>query len=155
MDISMLVSFLAHGTLHEPFDEFLTQNGITKRPKKRESTEWITDKTHDITLEFFARHLYDTVSLVPRKSDGNFVLRQVNLGAKCRLPLPYGLSLSMSLSEVEANLGPAKSFIPNLPVATFVKDGLKIVINWNTSDRKNSFISFSVPNVNDKERLGL
>ncbi len=155
MDTVELVSFLGHSSIYEPFDEFLAENGIKRRPKKNEATEWISEEALGLSLEFEASDVYGGNALSPIRSDGRFILRSVTFGPNFRYSLPFGLTLAMSKANAEGVLGRARKERASLPSATFVHEGFVIVFNWNKEEPNEAFIRFKLPDIYDKEQLGL
>lgn len=157
MDATTLISFLGHSSIHPPFDEFLLAQGIKKRPKKHEATEWIEDKKAGIGLEFSATESFDETAVFPKKSDGRFIFNSATFSGDFSGALPYGISLTQSRVEVDQHLESLpveENLLPSLRIATYFKNGIVIVARW---DKKpvDSFIRFYLPTIYDKKNLGL
>jgi len=155
MDAIKLISFLGHSSIYPEFDNFLLENGIKERPKKIEGTQWIRNEELGISLTFQLSDIFDEESLVPQKSEGNFIFSGAEFPAVFKGKLPYELSLSLQKQDVDAKLGSPLRFREKVPSATYFYDGYVIVLNWMKDSPKDRFIRFSLPNIYDKQNLGL
>lgn len=155
MDSLKAISYLGYSSIHPEVDDFLLENGIKKRPKKNEASETITDEKIGASFDFQGSPSFDEESLMPKKSDGRFILRGVTFLSGFTGRLPYGISLKMSQDEISKILGNPKRERPQIPIATYFRDGMVITVNWLKSDPKEAFIRFTVPNIYDKKNLNL
>ena len=155
MDAIKLVTFLGHSSVHEPFDRFLTEMGVTKRPKKIESTVNIALTKEKVDITFEIEETFEERTLVGKRSEGRFILQRVSFNNGFDGPLPHGLELSMDRKEVDALLGVPRAESPVGPSATYYKDGLVIVFNWSKASPADRFVRFALPTVSHRERLGI
>lgn len=152
MDPKKLVEFLGHSSIYEPLDDFLILNGVKKRPKGPDLTDWIGDKSKAISLEFSAS--YDSEAIHPRKSDGKYVLRAIVFEKPLESGLPFGLDFRMPRDAVTAILGAPKAS-DDMPSAEYYYDSLVVTIVWEKDERKMRLITISVPDIYSKKNLNL
>ena len=155
MDTTKLLSFLGHSSIYPPFYDFLLESGIKKRPKKNEGSESLTDKTTGLTLEFDLATIFDEASLIPKKSEGWYILSSVTFPRDFSDALPYGLSLNLTKADLDKKLGTAIKERPHIPLVTYFHNNMLITINWNKEDPEDAFIRFTAPNVSHKKNLGI
>lgn len=154
MNAKQLIEFLGHSSIHESFDDFLLANGIKKRPKGNEVTISVADKPLGISMEFQAANFYDEEHIQKKKSDGKFILKEVTFQKQPESTLPYGISFKLSVKQASDLLGPAKKETV-LPTATYFFDEKIIVIRREQTSNAISSISFSLPDIYDKQHLKL
>jgi hypothetical protein len=108
--------FLGHSSIYPPFDDFLTSNGITKRPTlKRNLQNDIFADGAGISMHFsFGISGAEEGFVV--KSEGTFIFRSMYIilieedkkDGKYSGPLPHGLLVSDTRTTVEQKLGAPK-----------------------------------------------
>lgn len=111
-----LIQFLGHSSIHEPFDDYLHEQGIKKRPS-------IEGKHHDPYIEIKKQglHLVFLISNelhekgVEAKSDGTYLFNWLDIYLKkedgmtpYKGPLPFGLAANLSQEQVRSLLGQPK-----------------------------------------------
>jgi hypothetical protein len=116
MNASELIPFLGHSSIHQPFDDFLTSHGFTKRPKvgRRLDTLLSVDGTgiwlgFDFATSAIEKHM-------PIKSEGSFIFYELSVtfiieekkSGSYNGVLPYGISGADTRQSVEAKLGTPK-----------------------------------------------
>lgn len=113
MQLSDLIPFLGHSSIHQPFDDFLSSNSISKRPKIGKSLELdiiIDNQGLMLTFEFDTAAKEQNIAI---KSEGSFVFKSIyvtllpetkKLG-KYVEALPFNLASSDSRLAVEQKLG--------------------------------------------------
>jgi hypothetical protein len=95
MDGIRLATFLGHSSEHEPFDRFLSAMGVSKRPKKMESTVNIPLPLERVDITFEIEETFDERSLVGKRSEGRYIPQRVSFNDGFAGPLLHGLSLAM------------------------------------------------------------
>jgi hypothetical protein len=109
MKLDDLIQFLGHSSIYLPFDDFLMQNGIKWRPSLK----------RDLDTDYFIKGqgLYMAFSIsaekdgIQKKSEGNFILKQVTGmtidegNGIYRGSIPFGIVQSDQRMDVERKLG--------------------------------------------------
>ncbi|GLS05094.1 hypothetical protein GCM10007860_22440 [Chitiniphilus shinanonensis] len=155
MDTARLIEFLGHSSNHPALDQFLTAHGVTRRPETDGATEDMASDDGTLVLTFQSRLTFDKESLLPRKSDGAYILAGVTFRRAFAHPLPHGLSLERDRAAIDKLLGPARRERVRLPSATYYFDGLVIVVNRNRARPDDASIGFWAPDIYDRDTLGL
>ncbi|RZI57104.1 MAG: hypothetical protein EOP37_21705 [Rubrivivax sp.] len=161
MNISSLISFLGHSSIHEPFDDFLKTNGVKRRPKDTDSYPYaIKSSVLGLSLGFED----DPEELgIQRKSDGGFVFSKINFDLVAKEEafsgdLPFGVGQARSGQEVRAILGAPRTEGDNpvsdgVGMSYFIGD---LVYVFSYSDRaatRLAFASISLPDSSDREHV--
>ena len=116
MNALEFLPFLGHSSIHLPFDDFLTNNGITKRPKINERLDTtIFVPGQGLSLAFRFDTYAKEEGFVP-KSEGSLVFTSftITLIAESKKngqysgPLPRGLVAADTRQTVEQKLGTPK-----------------------------------------------
>ncbi len=155
MDTARLIEFLGHGSSHPALDEFLTAHGVVRRPETDGATEDILSEDGTVLLTFQSQLTFDKESLLPRKSEGRYILAGVTFRRAFAHPLPHGLSLDKDRATIDKLLGPARRERARLPSATYYFDNLVIVVNRSRAKPDDASIGFWAPDIYDRDTLGL
>ena len=113
MDARELIPFLGHGSIHAPFDEFLTRHGFARRPRVGARLETLlpVDGTGlDLGFDFSETARERNM---PVKSEGGYVFDRIEIvliseNKKAKVykgMLPYNLNAADTRAEVEGKLG--------------------------------------------------
>lgn len=114
-----LMSFLGHSSIYEPFDKFLADVGVQKRPKVGRSLDTIIPaKGEGLSMSF---EIDAKGRGVVQKSEGNFVFYRLEImllekGQDNGIysgQLPYNLLATDSRGEVESKLKNLKRRLPD------------------------------------------
>ncbi|EHQ2238694.1 hypothetical protein KRA60_004691, partial [Salmonella enterica subsp. enterica serovar Kentucky] len=81
-------SFLRFTTIHPQFDLYLITNGIRNRPQDKGGIEYFDIPDGSVSLGFRIRSTYESESLLPIKSDGEFVFSELVVYQKNKDDLP-------------------------------------------------------------------
>ncbi len=145
MDTNQLVFFLGHSSVHDAFDDFLTENGIKKRPKLSDSFPYkVASSEPGLALTF-----EDSAEAkgMARKSEGQFVFHELYVDfdrtkGAFQGELPFGIGAARSIEGVEAVLGRPRvrrdSANPKFPglFASYLIDGIVIQLKFADADGK-------------------
>ncbi|WP_431257441.1 hypothetical protein ACQ86G_22755 [Roseateles chitinivorans] len=159
MNISTLISFLGHSSIHAPFDAFLKANGVKRRPRDTDGYPYaIKSAVPGLSLGFED----DPEDLgIPRKSDGGFVFSKINFELVSKKApylgdLPFGVDQRRSGQEVSALLGAPRTQ-GKVPVGdgvgmSYFIDGLVVVFSYaDASLIQLSYVGISLPDDADRE----
>lgn len=112
MNMLELLPFLGHSSIHPPFDEFLTKNGLIKRPNiKRDLDTSISVPGQGLTLSF-AFDVDAEKNGFKVKSEGTFVFKTLNVmliaenkkDGKYLGDLPRNLQITDNRAAIETKL---------------------------------------------------
>lgn len=105
-----LLEFLGHSSIHPPFDKYLTEGGVTRRPKVGKSLDTIIPiKGQGLSMSF---EIGAQDKGIVAKSEGSFIFYQLEImllndgqdNGVYTGPLPHGLLVDDSRSAVEKKL---------------------------------------------------
>ncbi|MDH0775575.1 MULTISPECIES: hypothetical protein [Delftia] len=156
MNAIELMIFLGHSSTHEPFDEFLTKNGIKSRPKIGRSLETLIPiKGQGLSMSF---EIDAKGNGIAPKSEGAFIFSQLEIRISGDVgkngiytgPLPYGLSANDSRDAIEKKLGQLKRRMPEID--NYFLDGVVWTVAFE--EDKLEFFQLGVP-TNGKRKHGL
>lgn len=158
MNITECISFLRFTTIHPQFDLYLITNGIRNRPQDKGGIEYFDIPDGSVSLGFRIRSTYESESLLPIKSDGEFVFSELVVYQKNKDDLPYKLNFNDHLQFLREKLGKElkdnQNGLPERRVLTFFHDFLVIVILMDSSKNIN-LIKFISPSVFHRKNLGI
>jgi hypothetical protein len=121
MNALEFLPFLGHSSIYPPFDEFLTRNGVVKRPSMKKNVDnTITVSGHGLTLSFTfgIKAEKDGFKI---KSEGTFIFVKLEIAViaqdrkdgKYSGQLPHGLAAVDTRQSVEKKLGIPKRRNPD------------------------------------------
>ena len=158
MNALEFLPFLGHSSIHLPFDDFLTNNGITKRPNTRRDLETdIFVPGHGLCLSFRFDIYAKEEGFVP-KSEGSFVFTgfeimlivQSKKNGRYSGPLPHRLVATDTRESAEKKLGTPKR--RNEESDNYFIDGLVWTVAFEGV--KFQFLQFDLP-TNNLRKHGL
>ena len=158
MNALEFLPFLGHSSIHIPFDDFLTNNGITKRPNIRRDLETdIFVPGHGLCLSFDFDIDAKEDGFVP-KSEGSFVFTSFTItliseskkDGQYSGPLPHGLVAADTRESIEKKLGTPKR--RNEESDNYFIDALVWTVAFEGN--KFEFLRFYLPD-NGKREQGL
>ena len=111
-----LMKFMGHSSIHEPFDDYLHEHGIKKRPdvEGKHYDPYIEIKKQGLHLAFLTSNELHEKG-VRAKSDGTYLFNWLDIYLKKEDgmtpyagPLPFGLAADLSQEQVRALFGQPK-----------------------------------------------
>lgn len=107
MNIEELVKFLGHSPTSDAFDNFLLESGIKQRPKdSSDHRATLSDKSKSLSLIFHSKGSYEEYIGHSPKTDGWYILSQIDIDKKNQDTLPFGLEWKMPRERAAQLLGP-------------------------------------------------
>jgi hypothetical protein len=149
MDLLKLIPFLGHSSIYEPFDIFLSQNNVVKRPKIGKNLEldvFVDKEGLMLTFEFETAARDQNIQI---KSAGNFIFKLIYITlipenpklGKYQGTLPFGLNANDSRLEVEKKMGSPKR--KNDESDNYFSDGLVVTSEFESD--KFQFLRLELP----------
>jgi hypothetical protein len=145
MKLNDLIQFWGHSSIYLPFDDFLMQNGIKWRPNLKrdlDTTHFI--KGQGLSIRFSISAEKDGIQ---KKSEGNFILKQVeatimdNGNGAYGESIPFGIAQSDKRMDIEKKIGAPKR--RNKDSDNYFIDGLVWTFAFEGMDM--GFIQIRVP----------
>ncbi|AVT13136.1 hypothetical protein [Paracidovorax avenae] len=154
MNAIALIDFLGHSSIYEPFDKFLSANGVKQRPKVGKNLDAdIFIKKEGLALSF---EIDPDGAGIVKKSDGVFIFSDFEItfldegNGVYSGPLPYGLKVDDSREIIEKKLKNLKRRLPDND--SYYVDELVWTVTFDDSQLQ--FFQISVP-TNGKRKHGL
>ncbi|TGB56395.1 hypothetical protein [Escherichia sp. E4742] len=109
-------------------------------------------------LSFEEREVFEHDSLLPARSEGQYIFSYLEVHSGNEGGLPYGLTFKDSLDDLEKKLGKSikdnKVALPDKRTVIFFHDSLLIVVFMDIKD-KIFIIKFITPTIYNERNLGI